>query len=113
MNRNPKQTKIYYDQHSYLLTFHSCTPSGTPTPINSTSVQPLERRLTQFQLRIKMLLLHPTSHENLQGFSLRLLRHLLPASCHHFDYYNSPDNQSGSSVLPTQDFQRYQATFTI
>ncbi|GFX21055.1 RNA-directed DNA polymerase from mobile element jockey [Trichonephila clavipes] len=46
-------------------------------------------------------------------FFLKLLRHPLPAPCHHSDYYNSPDNQSGGSVLLIQDSQRYQATFTI
>ncbi|GFT72022.1 hypothetical protein TNCV_2516451 [Trichonephila clavipes] len=71
---------------------------GTPTLINTTSVQPLERRLTQFQLPIKMLLLHPT--RNFQDTPANYC--VIP--CLHSDYYNSPASQSGGSFSTARTF---------
>ncbi|GFU58424.1 diacylglycerol kinase iota [Trichonephila clavipes] len=74
-------------------------------PLLTTLVQPIERRLTQF--------LRPTAFCFFSiPYQTRISKGFL-LSCHHFDYYDSPANQSGSSVVPTQIFQRSQATFTV
>ncbi|GFW54615.1 hypothetical protein TNCV_5109891 [Trichonephila clavipes] len=43
--------------------------------------------------------------ENFLGFLLRLSRHSPPPTpCHHFNYYDLPASQSGSFMLPIQDY---------